>query len=129
MGTGGTIGFPGMTRLEGHSGFAPNGLRQNPKQQTGAHQTRELIVLTDPFVRLSHPGDRKERRKTRHLTMKRWYLLRAACGEVGHSAGCTPLTLSLLMERRRGVLPCGATEIGGGEVGGGGALEESSLCN
>lgn len=57
--------------------------------------------------------------------------------EVVDSAGSSPLTLSILMERRQGVLPCGEGEIGvgraegecesGGE--GEGGLEESSLCN
>lgn len=57
--------------------------------------------------------------------------------EVVGSAGSSPLpfTLSILMERRQGVLPCGEGEIGvgcGGEGGGvlvGGAeeVEESSL--
>lgn len=38
--------------------------------------------------------------------------------EVGDSAGSSPLTLSILMERRQGVLPCGEGEIGVGRAEG-----------
>lgn len=38
--------------------------------------------------------------------------------EGGVSAGSSPLTLSILMERRRGVLPCGEGEIGVGRAEG-----------
>lgn len=59
--------------------------------------------------------------------------------EVPVSAGSSPLALSILMERRRGVLPCGEGEIGVGRAEGGvegrgrrgevEVVEESSLCN
>lgn len=47
--------------------------------------------------------------------------------EVVDSAGSFPLTLSILMERRRGVLPCGEGEIGVGRAEEGGACSEGGV--